>query len=71
MELDQQPIRNGKLPNLCGKSIVFRPDIQWVGKDRPNGLPSWKGQLMPKNQIYLTLSLKTWSDLKKWAEWKQ
>jgi hypothetical protein len=33
MELDQQPIDNGKLPNLCGKSIIFGPNIQWVGDD--------------------------------------
>jgi hypothetical protein len=26
---------------------------------------------MPKNQMYLVFSLKTWSDLKKWAEQKQ
>jgi hypothetical protein len=46
VELDQQPIRNGKLPNLWGKSIVFGPNIQWVGKDRPSGLPGWKARLM-------------------------
>jgi hypothetical protein len=48
MELDQQPIRNGKLPNLRGKSIVFCPNIQWVGNNRPSGLLGWKAQLMPK-----------------------
>jgi hypothetical protein len=67
VELDQQPIRNGKLPNLWGKSIVFGPNIQWVGKDRPSGLPGWKARLMV---IYFALSPKIGSDHKVWAEWK-
>jgi hypothetical protein len=71
MELDQQPICNGKLPNLWGNIMIFRPNIQWVGNDCSSGLPDQKVQLMPKKQGIFSDLTENRSNLRVWAEWKR